>query len=104
MTRCKVKEDREGLHVIAGDRIYRPGPVRPHAMRRRMDDAGLTVGTSVRVVPEKDGSLAAITPPDGRIVFWHADGPTRRQGLTTAPQGAVWKEDGRRDFRGVVIG
>lgn len=104
MTRCKVKEDHEGLHVIAGDRIYRPGAVAPHALRRRMDDAGLTVGTSVRVAPDKDEPLAAVTPPDGRVVFWHVDGPTRRQGLTTAPQDAVWKDDGKRDFRRVVIG
>ena len=104
MGKPTVRSDDQGLFLRSCDNSYRPGSVRGLRQRRRMDDGGLVVGDVVRAEPVAGTDLVRVTLPDGTATFWHADGAERMRGLVPPPEGARWKPDGMRDFRGTIIG
>lgn len=104
MAKPKIRKDNQGLHIITNGQTYRPGSVNLYGQQRRMDDGGLSAGGTIPATPVEGTELVRITLEDGTVTFWHVDGPTRTRGLMDAPKEAVWKPDGRRDFKRVVIG
>jgi len=104
MGKPKIRKDEGGLHLRTNGQVYRPGAVRGFGERNRMDDGGLSEGTAIAVFVVDGTDLVRIPLGDGTVTHWHAEGTVRLKGLMEPPVGAVWKADGRRDYRGVMIG
>lgn len=105
MARPKVRTDDSGINVVTNGQTYRPGAVGGHGHAIRMDDGGLVPGDTVLAYPVEGTERLRLKLADGTTTYWFAEGHTRARGLMDAPAGAVWKTDGRRDFRtGVIIG
>lgn len=94
----KVWKDAEGLYVIAGGYVARPGSVAGRGHALRMDDGGLSEGETVVARHRGGTQLTTVRLADGRMTHWHHEGPERDGGLVDPPSDAVWDDAGRRDF------
>lgn len=100
----KVRKGEDGLFIMEGNEIYRPGYVSGPGHRMRMDAAGLVAGDMAKTLRVAGTRLLRVTLEDGTITFWHADGEARRSRLMPEPPGAIWRKDGKRDPSNIVIG
>lgn len=99
-----VRSDDDGLFVRTNGQIYRPGAVGFNSIRLRMDAGDAAPGEPLRARPVDGTELLKVKLRDGTTTYWHVDGPTRIRGMREAPKDAVWKADGTRDMRNVMIG
>jgi len=102
--RTLVREDEQGLYLVAGGVKARPGSLSGYGHAWRMDDGGLKAGDKV-VARHRGGTpLVSITLPDGGTTIWGDDYEHRRGQGTSPPAEARWKADGSRDFGTPVSG
>lgn len=98
----KVRNDENGLYLIAGGVKARPGAINGYSHAYRMDDGGLIQGDTVKAAHVGGSQLVRIKLADGCITRWFQDGPDRDRMLGDPPKDAVWDKDGCRDFAGQI--
>lgn len=99
-----VKEDEEGIFVIAGGYKARPGNVGGYDHAYRMDDAGLKNGDRVKASHRSGTSTTKVTLESGQVLIWHHDYIAGFQKRTFDYEPEKYGLDGKRDFDKVPVG
>lgn len=93
-----VKEDAEGIFVIAGGYKARPGNVAGYDHAYRMDDAGLKAGDRVKAAHRGGTPTTKVTLESGQVLIWHHDYLPSFQKRTFDYEPEKFNKKGMRDY------